>query len=352
MSSLRKLQSLENIKSEQDVRDFLVECQDKDTPLYYKVPPAHHVWHRVWWSQSGRFSQSLNINISIEKNFHENTHFVIKLDKLLISNLIGFGFSDFFSSSKAFYYNSHDLKSIIDIPITELWNKEVERKRNELIKIAGFELTDVLIKCVLSPEEYVHYLKNRGNNKPAEAFYFKDICNEKQTDNYSPKEFRIFTDEVYILDKDLDEYFKAPPLPPLKDIPKSSPYYIPEHYRNNKILCKLARIGFGIFELKTIKKPKKVCDGRLLLRQYNLFKQEEAPSKIEKLEESGYAFINMGFGKIRKEGKVAGENPQIQYLIFSQDTYEDSNKVEFEIDSLTFSDEMTSFAKYLIIKKE
>lgn len=317
MSSLRKFRDLENIKNERDVKNFLMKCQDKDIPLYYKVPPAHHIWLRIWWSQNGRFSQSLNINISIEKDLSVNWPFLIQLDEMLISDLIGFSYANFFSSSKVFYYHFNNLKKIIDIPIAELWKNKVESDRGNLINLVGFDPVNSFMKCLFSPSEHESYSKKTGSNKPMEEFYFKDVCNEKETDIYEPKEFRISVDDIYLLDEDLDKLFKLPTLPGFEDMNKDSPYNIVKYYPDYEVLCKLARIGFVIFEMKpTETQDLNENDGALMLERYGLFKRKPTPGlptkRASKDARTAYSLISMNYR--RKNGEEKLENPLIQYL--------------------------------------
>ncbi|MCW8335419.1 hypothetical protein [Vibrio paucivorans] len=195
----------------------------------------------------------------------------------------------------------------------------------------------------------------RNKNHPIEYYYFKSVSLERKCSNFKPDIISINLNNIFILNEDVDKISSFHQIPLISEIPENSPYYIPERYQNHSSLCKLASIGFGIFELKTIPKPKTVRDGGLLLEKYNLFERKDRhqkqPLKPSKKAESGYAFINMEFGKGRGKCKVQTQNPQIQHLFPSPDEGDGLSKVKSKIESLDYSDDMTDFAIELMSKK-
>ncbi|WGW00203.1 hypothetical protein QF117_20380 [Vibrio sp. YMD68] len=340
---------LVNIKKNNDCKEEFIKslsvCEKHEIPLYYILPTGYHLWQFISWSQEDIKGKSGGHNLTIEKGVSEQAKYIIKLKKDDIANILTWESAAFIHCSKVAILTGRDFEVL---PKESAFNKWMRAE-----DIREYLNTPGLIKSKRLPKEEDYQNKNH----PIEYFYFKKISLKNKCENFEPEIIEFEFNNILVLNEDISKVSSLHQIPQLSEIPENSPYYIPDYYRSYNSLCKLARIGFGIFEVKTIPKPPTVRDGGFLLEEYGLFRRKntppKSPKKPSKNAESGYAFINAEFGKGRGKSKPENQrvNPQIQHLFPPLEKRDSYSAVKSQVQSLEHSEDMEAFALALMKNK-
>ena len=348
-----KLVELESDPTEsEELKGYLSKCQDLQIPLHYRLPKNYSLWYGRPDNQSNckDFTRPL---FNLSRIVSEKNEFFIRLENEDIENLKQLGDISVKNVKRIFCFCGNELQPFngyFEIKNYYFKKDGGEKKHKTLPYDFSRRLLDGFYSVCDEysydniKEENISYIIIKKFKKHRNYYFRESNIEDDISYSYEPAIINIASQDIYL---NQDDLHKLNELPSVSDIPESSPYSVPLDYRKYSFLCRLAEIGYYLFELPG-QKSKKSLHTRSV-KAGIAFLKEQGIAKQTKFLDSAYFLIN---NKISAGSDVKEiECPQIQHLLKISNELDIETK-EKEVQDLFKSEPKWRYALTLITEVE